>query len=304
LASHFWPGVGLYVLAVDATWMELQFTQHPRAFWFGLQRLVHDAPSLAIALWFTIHYTHSTNAASAAQLFFSGAGIVFGYRGVLTALAVPVVVLASRCFARFQTTTLELWLRERTGLLTVGALMSSSSRSNSYQEKKQKKEATPRDHHCAGTSGNERPDNRNELNSASVDKTSRLSVVASTLLAASPLLLPAQCGRPSLTPFAAREPPTKTMPESGMMEHNGGVLPQNQDVVDVEGTGDAISGMSQHREHSGEGYDDDPTALIETCGGSAVPLPVGVFVHPHNCNVVSEEWEPTVTPGDVGGVTL
>ncbi|CUG75153.1 membrane-associated protein, putative [Bodo saltans] len=309
LASHFWPGVGLYVLAVDATWMELQFTQHPRAFWFGLQRLVHDAPSLAIALWFTIQYTHSTNAASAAQLFFSGAGIAFGYRGVLTAMAVPVVVLLSRCFARFQTTTLELWLRERTGLLTVGALMaSSSSNSNSYQEKK-RKEATPRDRHVAGTSGNERPDNRrNELNSASVDKTSRgpSSVVASTLLPASPLLLPAQCDRPSLTPLAAGEPPTKTIPESGMVEDNGGVLPHNQDVVDeVEGTGDAI--MSQHREHSGEaGYDDDPTsALIETCGGSAVPLPVGVFVHPHNCNVVSEEWgEPMVTSGDVGGVTL
>lgn len=121
LATHFWPFVAVYALAVDATAVEIAFTSRPRSFWFGLQRWVHDVPSLVVAVWFTVAFPRSTNAASVLQVFFSGSGVVFGYRGVIMALAVPLLMFVSRCCSSMGASNVELWIRERTGLLSAEA---------------------------------------------------------------------------------------------------------------------------------------------------------------------------------------
>lgn len=119
LASHFWPGVSILVLLVDDMDVDINYTTRPRQFWFGLQRWVQDVPSLGLALWFLWYYPGETNTASAAQVFVAAAGILFGYCGFLTAAAVPFICVASRCCCGLRQSTLEEWLRERTGLHAV-----------------------------------------------------------------------------------------------------------------------------------------------------------------------------------------
>jgi hypothetical protein len=285
LASHFWPGVAVYVLAVDATWAEIEFTQPSRSFWYGVQRLLHDVPCFVIALWFTLQYSHSTNAASVAQLFVSGAGIAFCYRGVLTALAVPVVIFASRCCARFQTTTLELWLRERTGLLTVGALASVTKAKQQHKQDTTLRKCdanvvtTPRGvpaHNDVCPSSLCGEPLVDPVVGNGVDRGDQNAVVNRDVKASREL---------SSTPDD--DPRKKDSSKSHVLAEWEGCGRNEMDNDAAVDAGGSRIVAAPSDEAYGNGFDDD---FIETCGGSAVPLPVGVFVH-EQCNVVSSEWE-------------
>jgi hypothetical protein len=288
LASHFWPGVAVYVLAVDATWAEIEFTQPSRSFWYGVQRLLHDVPCFVIALWFTLQYTHSTNAASVAQLFVSGAGIAFCYRGVLTALAVPVVIFASRCCARFQTTTLELWLRERTGLLTVGALASVTKAKQTHSQKQQDTTLHKRDTNVV-TAPRGVPAHDDVCPSSlcggppvdpvvgnGVDRGDQNAVVNRDVKVSKELS--------STTDDDPREKDSSKSHILAECEGCGSDEMDNDAAMDAGG--DRLAAALSDEAYD-NGFDDN---VMETCGGSAVPLPVGVFVH-EKCNVVSSEWE-------------
>jgi hypothetical protein len=86
---YFVPALNIFAFT-GASPQVLEAIEFERALWVGCIRILHDLPTLAVAIAFTIQYPAFTNAASVAKLFWSISNILFAYQSVfLTVLQIP-----------------------------------------------------------------------------------------------------------------------------------------------------------------------------------------------------------------------